>query len=187
MNQGVAFSVFSTGRSKSNAAVPHGDVLSQFNLEGIVFFYNADVIGCCKFASTAKDVEGFPVFLSDGSRFCGIIAGELQVGIAYGRIHVCLRGNVAHFEGRIVVTGKRQRVVFKFPFFNVYILQAVNRNFTVVLHGQGNGARTVIRIGYVAGFNLAAFELTQVDDVCIYRTGGYVSNLITTIVETGIG
>ena len=133
LNQGITGSVF--GVCEGNAAVAHGDRLSQFNLEGFPVFDDTDIIGRREFAGSTEDVEGFPIFLGKSSCVSRIVTGELQVSSFNGFIHFTLRRNVTDFKGCIVVTGKGQLVVFKFPFFNVGILQAVNRNFTAILHG----------------------------------------------------
>ena len=189
LNKSIAFSIFGTGRSKGNAAVAHRNIFSQFNVECplISISYDTDVIGGRKFTSTAKDVEGCTIYLGDCASFRLIIAGELQINITNSFIHVALRSDIADFKGCIVVTGKFQRIVFKFPFFNVGVFQAVDLNFMSILHRQGNGACTGVGVFYLAGANRAAFELTQVNDIRVYRTGSNVGNLIATIVETGIG
>ena len=133
LNQGITGSVF--GVCEGNAAVAHGDRLSQFNLEGFSVFYDTDVIGRREFAGSTENIEGFPIFLGEGSRISCIVTGELQVNILNGCIHFTLRRNVTDFKGCIIVAGKGQLIVFKFPFFNIDILQAVNRNFAAILHG----------------------------------------------------
>ena len=133
MNQGITISVFSVG--EGNATVAHGDIFRELHSQSVSVFNDTDVIGCREFAGTAKDVEGFPIFLGESSRISRIVTGELQISSFNGCIHFALRRNVPDFKGGIVISSKGQLVVFKFPFFNVGILQAVNRNFAAILHG----------------------------------------------------
>ena len=88
MNQGITGSVF--GVCEGNAAVTHIYVFRKFHSQGIAIFHNTDVIGCCEFLSSAKDVERFTVFLGKGSRISRIITGELQVSSSNGFIHFTL-------------------------------------------------------------------------------------------------
>ena len=144
MNQGIAGIIFSS--CKGNTAIAHRDIFREFDLKSIVFFYDADVIGCRKFTGSAKNVEDGTIDLSNRAIFGRIVTGEFQVYFPGFSRKIRFSCKIINFKAFVVITFNGQCIIFKRNSINILISKTTysySTLSTISIGIQGNSSGSV--------------------------------------------